>query len=81
MNSLKVSDFPTLAGDVKNYRKYAANLLFIPFVDLDQYLRDLEAIASCLDRCGPHALIYLAAAVSDFYIREERLVIHKTWRH
>ena len=72
-----VIDFPTLPTDVANYKKYSANLLFIPFVDLDQYLHNLELICSCLNKCGPLALMYLAAAVSDFYIREERLPTHK----
>lgn len=48
--------------------------MFIPFTDLEQYLHDLEAICSSLNSIGRRALIYLAAAVSDFYIREERMV-------
>ena len=69
-----VVNFPTLSRDVANYKRNASRLLFIPFVELDQYLHDLEVICSCLHKCGTKVLIYLAAAVSDFYVHEERLV-------
>ncbi|CAK5071149.1 unnamed protein product [Meloidogyne enterolobii] len=72
-----VVNFPNLSRDVSTYKRNASRLLFIPFVELDQYLHDLEVICTCLHKCGPKVLIYLAAAVSDFYVLEERLPTHK----
>jgi len=40
-------------------------------------LRSLEAICSIINTIGSRALIYLAAAVSDFYIEEEDMQTHK----
>jgi len=55
----------------------SGRLLFIPFITLQQYLHSLEVICSELNKCGPRALIYLAAAVSDFYVDEEQMPTHK----
>ncbi|KAI3413264.1 hypothetical protein GPALN_010762 [Globodera pallida] len=74
---VKVTGFPGLADDLALYKRFADRLLFIPFTDVGQYLHDLEIICHCLHRYGPNVLIYLAAAVSDFYIREEQLSTHK----
>ncbi|KAL3071100.1 hypothetical protein niasHS_015842 [Heterodera schachtii] len=74
---VKVVGFPGLADDLADFKRYADHLLFVPFTDVGQYLHDLEIIGHCLHSCGPNALIYLAAAVSDFYIREEKLPTHK----
>ncbi|CAK5084216.1 unnamed protein product [Meloidogyne enterolobii] len=71
---VEIVNFPNLSRDVSTYKRNASRLLFIPFVELDQYLHDLEVICTCLHKCGPKVLIYLAAAVSDFYVLEERLV-------
>jgi len=72
-----VKGFPNLANDVKRHQKYADQILFIPFTNLDHYLHSLDSICHVIHRCGPKALIYLAAAVSDFYIHEEKLSTHK----
>ena len=69
--------FTGLANDVKRQIKYAERILFITFINLDHYLHSLDAICHVINRCGPRALIYLAAAVSDFYIHEEKLSTHK----
>uniref|UniRef100_A0A915NQI5 DNA/pantothenate metabolism flavoprotein C-terminal domain-containing protein n=1 Tax=Meloidogyne floridensis TaxID=298350 RepID=A0A915NQI5_9BILA len=74
---VEIVNFPNLSRDVSTYKRNASRLLFIPFVELDQYLHDLEVICTCLHKCGPKVLIYLAAAVSDFYVLEERLPTHK----
>ncbi|KAL3079623.1 hypothetical protein niasHS_013905 [Heterodera schachtii] len=50
-------------------------LLFVPpFTDVSQYLHELEIIGHCMHWCGSNALIYLAAAVSDFYKRQQKLI-------
>uniref|UniRef100_A0A183BZA1 Glycosyltransferase family 1 protein n=1 Tax=Globodera pallida TaxID=36090 RepID=A0A183BZA1_GLOPA len=73
----RITGFPGLADDLAVYKRFADRLLFIPFTDVGQYLHDLEIICHCLHRYGPNVLIYLAAAVSDFYIREAQLVCGK----
>ncbi|KAL3099837.1 hypothetical protein niasHT_022255 [Heterodera trifolii] len=58
-------------------------LLFVPpFTDVSQYLHELEIIGHCMHWCGSNALIYLAAAVSDFYKRQQKLFCAFTyiWR-
>ena len=52
-------------------------LLSIPFTTVTEYLWNLRDIASLLCPLGPTALLYLAAAVSDFFIPPERMAEHK----
>ncbi|GJC97177.1 DNA/pantothenate metabolism flavoprotein [Colletotrichum higginsianum] len=54
-------------------RKYTAAkrnnmLLMLPFTTITDYLFELRAIAGLLRPLGPSALLYLAAAVSDFFL-------------
>ncbi len=69
-------------------RKFSGNLLTLEFVTIDQYLALLEYCAP--HRTTKHrlacsqifpqkrnAMVYLAAAVSDFYIPPEEQVAHK----
>lgn len=63
-------------------RKYnsakAKNLLLtLPFTTINDYLFVLRAIAQLMRPLGPNALLYLAAAVSDFFVPPERMVEHK----
>ena len=46
----------------------AGCLLLIEFTTLSDYLHYLQASAQSLAVCGSYAMMYLAAAVSDFYI-------------
>lgn len=52
-------------------------LLSISFSTLFEYLRYLEVIASLLEPYGPQVLLYLAAAVSDFFMPWPQLAEHK----
>ena len=53
-------------------------LLFtIDFRTVDDYLHKLQLCSEALNMCGSLALVYLAAAVSDFYIPEEKKALHK----
>jgi hypothetical protein len=54
--------------------RYKDSTLFCSFTTVDEYLHDLEVICKQLNCLGPKAIIYLAAAVSDFYIHEEKQV-------
>jgi phosphopantothenate-cysteine ligase len=63
-------------------RKYNAAkdrglLLTIPFVTITDYLHELRAIASLMRPLGPSGLLYLAAAVSDFFVPPDRMAEHK----
>ncbi|KAI6187518.1 DNA pantothenate metabolism flavoprotein domain containing protein [Aphelenchoides besseyi] len=57
--------------------KYKNQILFTTFVSVNEYLHGLELICKELHQLGSRALIYLAAAVSDFYIREEQLILDR----
>jgi len=52
-------------------------LITIPFRTVDQYLQHLHLCSSLLRPCGRMACIYLAAAVSDFYIPSKEKSLHK----
>ena len=49
-------------------------LLSIDFTTLNEYLHLLRASALSLQQLGPTAMLYLAAAVSDFYIPKDQMV-------
>ena len=52
-------------------------LLLLPFVTVTDYLWELRAIAKLMRPLGASGLFYLAAAVSDFFIPENRMAEHK----
>lgn len=52
-------------------------LLTVPFVTIGDYLHELRAIARLMHRLGPHGLLYLAAAASDFFLPQDRMAEHK----
>ncbi|RKU45377.1 hypothetical protein DL546_003223 [Coniochaeta pulveracea] len=63
-------------------RKYNAAksknlLLMLPFVTITDYLFELRAIAQLMHPLGPRGLLYLAAAVSDFFLPASRMSEHK----
>jgi phosphopantothenate---cysteine ligase (ATP) len=67
---------------VRVLRKYsdvrARNMLLVlPFVTITDYLYELRAVARLMRPLGPRGLLYLAAAVSDFFVPPERMAEHK----
>jgi phosphopantothenate-cysteine ligase len=52
-------------------------LLTLPFTTINDYLFVLREIAQLMRPLGPSGLLYLAAAVSDFFVPPERMVEHK----
>jgi len=52
-------------------------LLTLPFTTITDYLFVLRAIAQLMRPLGPTGLLYLAAAVSDFFVPPERMQEHK----
>lgn len=56
---------------------YSGLLLKIPFETVNDYLRDLEVISKSIASSKVKSVSYLAAAVSDFYVPDNKLVEHK----
>ena len=52
----------------RRYRAAGDRLLALPFVTITDYLFELRAISRIMHRLGPNGLLYLAAAVSDFFL-------------
>jgi len=73
------SKLPGVAAMIEEYRKVQLEnrLLLVDFITLHDYLGLLHLCSTLLHSCGRQALLYLAAAVSDFYIPDERLPAHK----
>uniref|UniRef100_A0A023F7M8 DNA/pantothenate metabolism flavoprotein C-terminal domain-containing protein n=1 Tax=Triatoma infestans TaxID=30076 RepID=A0A023F7M8_TRIIF len=67
--------FPILVDYLQ--AKKEDRLLLIPFTSLTEYLWYLREVSFCLKTSGKRALLYLAAAVSDFYIPQDKLPTHK----
>jgi phosphopantothenate-cysteine ligase len=63
-----------LASVLKRYREVQGRLLLVPFTSLGDYLHLLRAACSVLRPLSGNAMLYLAAAVSDFYIPADRMV-------
>lgn len=66
---------PDLVEALTLNSEFSGRLLMISFVDVSAYLSTLEMICLHLRPLNSSVLIYLAAAVSDFYISEENLVL------
>ncbi|KAF5242606.1 hypothetical protein FAUST_3219 [Fusarium austroamericanum] len=64
---------------LRKYRKARDNnmLLTLPFVTIVDYLHELREIARLMRPLGPSGLLYLAAAVSDFFVPPDRMAEHK----
>ncbi|KAI9903574.1 hypothetical protein N3K66_000103 [Trichothecium roseum] len=63
-------------GEYKRAREQGL-LLTVPFVTIGDYLHELRAISRLMAPLGPEGLLYLAAAVSDFFVPPERMAEHK----
>ncbi|XP_053211702.1 uncharacterized protein LOC128395313 [Panonychus citri] len=66
-----------LSKTVKIYKENKANILMITFTTLAEYLYYLREISFSMQPLGPKAALYLAAAVSDFYIPPTDMATHK----
>eukprot|EP00698_Gefionella_okellyi_P003318 TRINITY_DN13090_c0_g1_i1.p1 TRINITY_DN13090_c0_g1~~TRINITY_DN13090_c0_g1_i1.p1 ORF type:complete len:345 (+),score=63.65 TRINITY_DN13090_c0_g1_i1:43-1035(+) len=52
-------------------------LLRVSFVTLADYLHQLRNVSQAVRPCGSNAVLYLAAAVSDFYLPTKMMAEHK----
>lgn len=79
--TLKVKDDHTahLLTTVQTYQQVAreGRLLQIDFTSLVDYLHLLRACSLIVAKAGKKAMLYLAAAVSDFYIPRDKMPQHK----
>ncbi|KAL8387297.1 hypothetical protein RB595_010013 [Gaeumannomyces hyphopodioides] len=68
-----------MLGVLRKYRaaRQGNTLLMLPFVTITDYLYELRAVARLMRPLGPRGLLYLAAAVSDFFVPPERMAEHK----
>lgn len=57
--------------------KRSNSLLLLPFTTVNQYLYTLKSVSTIFQKLGSHALFYLAAAVSDFFLPSLRMPHHK----
>lgn len=64
---------------LRKYTQARSNnmLLLLPFVTITDYLYELRAVARLIRPLGPSGLLYLAAAVSDFFVPSDRMAEHK----
>src|SRR6218665_1116837 len=74
--SVKDEDSPLLLQLLTKHSaaRNAGTLLLVEFTTLSEYLYLLQASAEALGQCGAMAALYLAAAVSDFYIPSSNMV-------
>ena len=60
-----------------NSAKSKHRLLMLSFTTINDYLFVLRSVAQLMRPLGPSGLLYLAAAVSDFFVPPERMAEHK----
>ncbi|KAI9678486.1 MAG: hypothetical protein M1829_002084 [Trizodia sp. TS-e1964] len=60
-----------------NHAKVNNLLLLLSFTTITEYLWELREISMLMRPLGSHALFYLAAAVSDFFVPHDRMAEHK----
>ncbi|KAE8831780.1 hypothetical protein HRS9139_06022 [Pyrenophora teres f. teres] len=60
-----------------NEVKRENKLLILSYVTITEYLWNLREVAQLMRPLGPKAMFYLAAAVSDFFVPQDRMVEHK----
>lgn len=62
------SDAVNMLSLLRRYQAAGDRLLSLPFVTVTDYIFELRAISRAMHRLGPNGLLYLAAAVSDFFL-------------
>lgn len=74
---MKPDSVDVLAPVLAKYKiaQEANKILYINFTSVVDYMWLLRAASECLTAFGKRALLYLAAAVSDFYIPSDKMVM------
>ena len=75
----KLAQSSILQSTLRQYKhiKQQGMLITINFQTVDDYLHKLQLCSEAINMSGSLGLVYLAAAVSDFYIPQEKRVLHK----
>nr|CAB3265058.1 phosphopantothenate--cysteine ligase-like [Phallusia mammillata] len=73
------NDDEKIKNGIRDYQAYTSKNLFLPiqFVTLDEYLHFLHALCLAMKPLKSKAMVYLPAAVSDFYVPYKELPEHK----
>lgn len=73
---VKPDSVDVLAPILKRYKAAheAGKILYVNFTTVSDYFWLLRAACECLITLGSKALLYLAAAVSDFYVPSNQMV-------
>ncbi|CAF0730273.1 unnamed protein product [Didymodactylos carnosus] len=74
---LSTSHSEQLTKTIEQYKSYKNNLLSISFKTVTEYLDGLELLCKVLNPYRKLAMIYLCAAVSDYYLPLDELPEHK----
>jgi len=75
----KLAQSSILQSTLRQYKhvKQQGMLITINFQTVDDYLHKLQLCSEAINMSGSLGLVYLAAAVSDFYIPQEKRALHK----
>lgn len=71
-----VDVFAPILAKYKNARE-SQRILYVSFTSVVDYMWLLRAACECLAAFNNRAVLYLAAAVSDFYIPQDKIPTHK----
>ena len=74
---LEIEQVEPMFNIVKKYKNSKSRLLKIDFTTLTDYLFLLKRITQLISVIGSNAMYYLAAAVSDFFIPNDKMAVHK----
>lgn len=74
--TVKQSERVALLSVLRAYKAVQAEgtMLILTFVTVNDYLFLLREVSQAMGSLGPHAMYYLAAAVSDFFLPRQRMV-------
>lgn len=77
--TVKQSERAALLSVLRTYKAVQAEgtMLILTFVTVNDYLFLLREVSQAMGSLGPHAMYYLAAAVSDFFLPRQRMYEHK----
>ncbi|XP_060523718.1 phosphopantothenate--cysteine ligase [Cylas formicarius] len=77
--TVKPDSVDVLAPILASYKAAQENgrILYVNFTSVSDYFWLLRAACECLSQFGSRALLYLAAAVSDFYVPSNQMPTHK----
>ena len=71
---VKDSELQKTREMLEKYEKFKSAILMVPYVTLGDYLWLLKGISKELQPLDRRAMLYLAAAVSDFYVPKQEMV-------